>query len=42
MSASLDQYTSAPEMLMPSLAGVNSTFSTMQARIGNIIIAIRP
>ena len=41
-SGSFDQNTSAPEMLTPSEAGVNSTFSTMHARIGRIIIAISP
>ena len=42
ISASLCQYTSAPEILTPSEAGVNSTFSTMHARIGSSIMAISP
>ena len=35
------RYTIAPEIWTPSEAGVYSTFSTMHARIGRIIIAIR-
>ena len=37
------QYTSAPAMFTPpSEPGVNSTFSTMHARIGRIIMAMNP